>query len=117
MCLGSLLGAGGETAFPANAVGLPGNGFQMGRITAGPISAEMVDFGAFGDFTNEQFIGDTMRIECFTGHADLPVAIGLDVSLPLPAPGWSDFDVPHYPFNRGCHSMILPEQKIIRNWR
>lgn len=57
----------------------------MVRIDAGPIAAKMVDLHALGDRSVDAFVVDPMRrYNTPIAHADGPVPIGIDGSLPDP---------------------------------
>lgn len=58
---------------------------EMPRIHASGISAEMIEFQAFGNLTSERFIDDSMAILRTTIYLKVAIAMGRLGSRPFPA--------------------------------
>ena len=77
----------GQELCPA-AILFMGDGFEVFPVGAKAVAAEMVQFEAGGDRSNEMLIHDTVDHDQPRRHADLPITLFTLSPGPFPAPGW-----------------------------
>src|SRR4051794_19977055 len=80
-----LTGPSGSEGFPAQHVGSLRVCFEVGRVDASPVAAEVVDHESVGDGPAYGLVRDAVRILAFVVDGFPSVPVGHQVAGPMPA--------------------------------